>query len=109
MNLHKFHRSFFLKQVAIVLLALVLLQPLVNAIVLFSVENYELELVQADDETSSNENEKQEKDSEEKLELQMAVSSSSQLTLQVAQAFYTTSEEVWECSMEIPIPPPELS
>jgi hypothetical protein len=87
MNLQKAHRSFFLKQLAIVLLAVVLLQPLVNAVVLLSIENYELELVQADDETSSNENEKQEKDSEEKLELQMAGSS--------------------DCSMEIPIPPPE--
>ena len=107
MNLQKAHRSFFLKQLAIVLLTVVLLQPLVNAVVLLSIENYELELAQADDETTSNENEKQEKDSEEKLELQMAGSSDSQFTLLVALAFYTSAEQVLDCSMEIPIPPPE--
>ncbi|MDA9111666.1 hypothetical protein N9J39_02180 [Flavicella sp.] len=107
MNLQKAHRSFFLKQLSIVLLTAVLLQPLVNAIVLFSTENYELELAQADDETTSNENEKQEKDSEEKLELQMTGSSDSQFTLLVALAFYTSAEQVLECSKEIPIPPPE--
>jgi hypothetical protein len=37
----------------------------------------------------------------------MAGSSDSQFTFLVALAFYTSAEQVWDCSMEIPIPPPE--